>query len=62
MYEKILVPLDGSVLAERSLPYAEELAGRLDSGVILLYVSKLANDHPQQRKRINLNIRRFNTE
>ena len=31
MYEKILVPLDGSELAEVALPYAEELAGRLGS-------------------------------
>ncbi len=26
MYKKILVPLDGSELAEVALPYAEELA------------------------------------
>jgi len=35
MYEKILVPLDGSELAEVALPYAEELAGRLGSEMIL---------------------------
>ena len=40
MYEKILVPLDGSQLAEVALPYAEELAGRLDSEIILIYVSE----------------------
>jgi nucleotide-binding universal stress UspA family protein len=39
MYEKILVPLDGSQLAEVALPYAEELAGKLGSEVFLLYVS-----------------------
>jgi nucleotide-binding universal stress UspA family protein len=39
MYEKILVPLDGSQLAEVALPYAEELAGKLGSEIILLYVS-----------------------
>ena len=33
MYEKLLVPLDGSALAEVALPYAEELAGRLGSEV-----------------------------
>lgn len=38
MYEKILVPMDGSELAEVALPYAEELAGRLGSEVILLHV------------------------
>ena len=39
MYEKILVPLDGSKLAEVALPYAEELAGKLGSEVILIHVS-----------------------
>jgi len=38
MYEKILVPLDGSELAEVSLCYAEELAGRLGSEVTLINV------------------------
>lgn len=44
MYEKILVPLDGSELAEVALPYAEELAGRLSSEVTLLYVSEMLED------------------
>ena len=38
MYEKILVPLDGSELAEVALPYAEELAGRLGSEITLVFV------------------------
>jgi len=42
MYERILVPLDGSGLAEVALPYAEELAGRLGSEVALIYVSESA--------------------
>jgi len=42
MYGKILVPLDGSELAEVALPYAEELAGRLGSEVILLHVCESA--------------------
>ncbi|MFC1986411.1 universal stress protein [Chloroflexota bacterium] len=51
MYEKILVPLDGSKLAEVALPYAEELAGRLGSKITLISVltlsSKPADDqHP----------------
>lgn len=36
MYERILVPLDGSELAERALLYVEGVAGRLHSEVILL--------------------------
>lgn len=42
MYEKILVPLDISKLAEVALPYAEELAGRLGSEVTVLSVSESA--------------------
>lgn len=40
MYERILVPLDGSELAQVALPYAEELAGRLGSQITLLCVSE----------------------
>lgn len=36
MYKRILVPLDGSELAEGALPYAEGVATRLHSEVILL--------------------------
>jgi len=38
MYKKMLVPLDGSELAEVAFVYAKELAGRLDLDVILLHV------------------------
>jgi len=48
MYEKILVPLDGSDLAEVALPYAEELAGRLGSEINLLHVSE-STEAPYQR-------------
>lgn len=51
MYERILVPLDGSELAEVALPYAEELAGRLGSRITLLYVGESNEDrygHMQQ--------------
>ena len=36
MYERILVPLDGSGRAEHALPYAEWLAKRLNSTVTLM--------------------------
>jgi nucleotide-binding universal stress UspA family protein len=42
MYERILVPLDGSGLAEVALPYAEQLARRLGSDIYLIYVSESA--------------------
>ena len=38
MFERILLPLDGSELAEMALPYGEELARRLGSEVILFHV------------------------
>ena len=44
MWEKILVPLDGSDLAEIALPYAEKLAIAFGSEVALLYVSEAAED------------------
>ena len=44
MYEKILVPLDGSELAEVALPFAEELAGRLGSKVTLVHVIESVDD------------------
>src|SRR6476620_10391839 len=36
MYKKILVPLDGSMLAEKALPYAVRLANRLDARLYLV--------------------------
>lgn len=38
MYKRMLVPLDGSQLAEVVFSYAKELAGRLDLEVIILHV------------------------
>jgi nucleotide-binding universal stress UspA family protein len=42
MYNRILVPLDGSVRAEAVLPHVEELAHRYEAGVILLRVVDMA--------------------
>jgi len=49
MYEKILVPLDGSELAEIALPYAEEMAVRLGSEITLFSVSETA-EAPEYHK------------
>ncbi len=54
MYEKILVPLDGSELSEVTLPYAEELAGRLGSDVTLLYVSDSVDDQYRHMRELYL--------
>jgi nucleotide-binding universal stress UspA family protein len=47
MWKKILVPLDGSDLAELALPYAEELANAFKSEIILLHVSEPSESHYQ---------------
>jgi len=44
MYERILVPLDGSDLAETALPYSEELAGTLGSDIRIIHVSEAYDD------------------
>lgn len=44
MFSRILVPLDGSQLAEWALPYAEELAGAFNSEVTLIYVCQPAEN------------------
>lgn len=40
MFDKILVPLDGSNLAEIALPYAEELAGSIGAQITLMHVAE----------------------
>jgi nucleotide-binding universal stress UspA family protein len=40
LYEKILVPFDGSELAQIALPYAEKLAKTLGSQLILIYITE----------------------
>jgi nucleotide-binding universal stress UspA family protein len=43
MYRNILVPLDGSKLAEGALPYAQEIAQQSDANVFLLQVMQPVN-------------------
>ncbi len=38
MYQRILVPLDGSTLSEAVLPHAERLARALNAEIVLLHV------------------------
>lgn len=38
MYERVLIPLDGSELAETIMPFAERVAGPADAEVLLLTV------------------------
>jgi nucleotide-binding universal stress UspA family protein len=46
MFERILLPLDGSEIAEMALSYGEELASKLGSEVILYHVH--GHEHSQQ--------------
>jgi nucleotide-binding universal stress UspA family protein len=44
MYKRMLVPLDGSKLAEVVFPFARELSGLLGTEIILLHISNLGKD------------------
>ena len=48
MFERILLPLDGSELAEIAIPYAEELASGLGSEVVLYHVRR--HEHADQQR------------
>jgi nucleotide-binding universal stress UspA family protein len=54
MYKRILVPLDGSELAEVALPYSEELAEKLDSEIILVNVRSHGEDPDNPEHRVYL--------
>ena len=49
MYERILVPLDGSKLAEASLPYAEKLARKLGSQTTLISVLQFGSESDEDQ-------------
>lgn len=44
MFEKLLVPLDGSALSEIVIPYALEIAGASSGEIILVTASELSKD------------------
>jgi nucleotide-binding universal stress UspA family protein len=51
MFQKLLLPLDGSDIAEIALPYGEEIAGKLDSELVLYHVHSpehLVQEHMSQ--------------
>lgn len=60
MYNKILVPLDGSKLAEVVLPHVEQLAWELGSSVLLLRVVRppRAVEYTRQEEMMSLNRER----
>ena len=54
MFERILVPLDGSELSEIALPYAEEFASKLGSEVILYHVPGHEHSYQERMHRMYL--------
>jgi len=54
VYQRILVPLDGSDRAELALPFAEELAAKLGSEIILLCLSDSAEAEDYAKHEIYL--------
>ena len=52
MWKKILVPLDGSNLAELALAYAEELAIAFNSNLVLFYVNEPKEDQYRKMHRL----------
>ncbi len=54
MFEKILLPLDGSELAEAAIPYVRDLAGQLKSEVYLLHVCPSTHQNLWRMHRIYL--------
>lgn len=55
MYERILVPLDGSKLAEQVFPYVAELAGAFGSEVVLVGVCEPEESEDGQACRLYIN-------
>jgi len=52
MIKKILVPLDGTELAENALPYATELASKLGSKITAAYVAQTRNNGSKERSEL----------
>jgi len=57
VYQKILVPLDGSDLAERALPYAETIAQMKGSEVMLFTVSVSSGERMDRPMQAYLDIK-----
>ena len=55
MFERILLPLDGSEVAEIALPYGRELARKLDSELILFHVCGPEHHQQEHMHKVYLN-------
>jgi len=56
MFEKILLPLDGSELAEKAIPYVRDLAGQLGAEVYLLHACPPEHKEDLSKQQLYLNI------
>jgi nucleotide-binding universal stress UspA family protein len=54
MFEKVMLPLDGSKLAEEALPYGEDLAKRFGSELVLYHVCSVEHEKFQNMHKIYL--------
>lgn len=48
MFKRILIPLDGSILAERAIPHAEKFARIFGSTIVLLRVLEVSSEQENQ--------------
>ncbi len=48
MFHRILIPLDGSTLAERAIPHAEAFARIFGASIVLIRVLEVTTDHENQ--------------
>ena len=54
MFERILLPLDGSEIAETAIPYGEELARRLGSEIVLYHTHGPEHQEQQHMRQMYL--------
>ncbi|MCC6433560.1 MAG: universal stress protein [Acidimicrobiales bacterium] len=59
MFRQVLVPIDGAPGAERVVPVAAALAGRLDAGLLLWGVAHPGTDRAAQESRLYELLRRY---
>jgi len=64
MFNRILIPLDGSILAERAIPHAEQFARIFGARIVLLHVLDVVshNENPDHINPLDWQIRKAEAE
>jgi nucleotide-binding universal stress UspA family protein len=64
MFNRILVPLDGSILAERAIPHAEQFARIFEASIVLLRVLDVTshNENPDPINPLSWQIRKVEAD